>query len=489
MLEVFKKKPCEEAKCIINYVESSMKGIESTCPPIEYPIHQKVLEQFEKLLSNEAQMSIAAKQILNIVSSLSDFDVGMSHISYQLMDFAKEMASLSESNLAIVQETTASMNQVTESIDVTSDTLEKLSKESELLSEKNDESVDLLKEVGGLKDDVVEDTGVMSDKIQQLVDLASEVGKVVDSVENIAEQTNLLALNAAIEAARAHEHGKGFAVVAEEVRKLADDTKKNLIGMREFVNRIHEAADEGKESMDRTLVSTGEMSTKIEMVSDTVGKNVEMLKGLINNVEEINSSMQGIRLAADEINQAMESSSMDAERLSEMTYSIQKDATQSVEFAKQISDVDDELSVLVHDMFESLKGGKHVVKNEELIDVINKAKDSHSNWMKGLHKILNEMRVYPIQTNSQKCAFGHFYHAIEIEYPELQDDWLRIDTIHDHLHSLGAEMIDAVKEKDEVTANRTYEEAVEQSTQMIERLEDIEIKLEELTNKGISVLA
>ena len=71
--------------------------------------------QLEKLKQNEKRMSDAAKQILDIVTSVSSFDVEMSFISEELLRFAKELSSLSESNLAIVEETTAAMNEVNNS--------------------------------------------------------------------------------------------------------------------------------------------------------------------------------------------------------------------------------------------------------------------------------------------------------------------------------------------------------------------------------------
>lgn len=483
----FGKAPCEEAECIVKYVEDTLKGKAPSSPNVEYPLHTKVLSNFEKLLQNEAKMSQSAKEMLDIVSSISSFDVGMSHISHQLMDFAGEMAAVSQSNSAIIEETTAGMNEVNQSIDVTSKTLSMLADNSKTLTKKNDESIYLLKDVQTLKENVMQDTGIMSEKIQLLVHLATEVSKIVDSVQAIAEQTNLLALNSAIEAARAGEHGRGFAVVADETRKLADDTKKNLEGMRQFVDNIHVAANDGMESLNNTLKSTEQISDKIELVSTTVGENVEMLNNVISEVNTIHEYMENIRLAADEINAGMEASSKDAEKLAYMTESIVKDASESVEFSRKISEVDDRLSTIVESMFDGLKGGSNSITNEEFKSVINKAMKSHREWVEDLNKIVIEMRSYPLQTNSQKCAFGHFYHAINIDHPELSDDWKEIDAIHHEFHSIGDIVISAVENNNRAKAEEYYKKAQEVSSKMLNLLDKIDRKVDELIKRKVHI--
>ena len=75
-----------------------------------------------RLRSNEDRLAKSSKKTMELTSSLSTFDVDMKYISNNSMEAVKEMESLSSSNLAIIEETTATMNQVTETIDNTVDT-------------------------------------------------------------------------------------------------------------------------------------------------------------------------------------------------------------------------------------------------------------------------------------------------------------------------------------------------------------------------------
>lgn len=344
-----------EMNSIMEYVEGTLEGKEMTCPKSKYGIHNRVIDQFKKLLKHEKQVSVTAREVLEVASSISSFAIKLTHMSDQLIKFANNMEEVSESNFSIVEETNATMKEVTETIDVVANTLNTLKNESEIFADKNNDSVILLQEVSEIKDNVIDDNFHMNLKIEQLVELTTEVGKIVDSVQAIANQTNLLALNASIEAARAGEQGRGFSVVADEVRNLADDTKKNLEGMRNFVDKIYVAANEGKESMNRTIESTNQMSRKIDLVSETIDGNIRMMRGLVSSVTRINESMQEVKTSALEINKTMETSSSDAQRLKDMTQNIHQDAIQSVDFARSIADIDDKLSVIATDLSEGLR--------------------------------------------------------------------------------------------------------------------------------------
>jgi methyl-accepting chemotaxis protein len=487
-MNFFKKPPCDEALCIIKYVEDRLNGKPIQDLKIEYPIHQTMLKHFDKLLSNEETMSINSKQMLSVISALSEFDVKMTHSAYELTDFAENLSELSESNLAIVEEITASINDVNEKINYTSDIMTKLSNSSGKLIQKNDESLLQSNEINGLKENVIRDTATMNEQIEQLVQMVAKVSEIVDGVEAIAEETNLLALNASIEAARAGEAGRGFAVVADEIRKLADNTKKNLNDMRLFVSNIHLAANGSKESLNNTMKSTTFMNEKLDSITDTIKENVLMLKDTIKDVHTVSEAMQNIKEAAKEVNQAMNSSAQDAEKLHNMTQTIHSDANQSAEDAKHISKIDQELSDIVRDMLLSLNGGIHAITNEDLIINLSKAKEAHSNWMKNLKRIVDEKKVYPVQTNSKRCAFGHFYHSINITHPDIVEDWKAIDSIHHDLHSMGTLVVAAVKSKNSAQAQNLYLQAQKLSEEIFIHLDKIIKAIEKNSKAGVEIL-
>lgn len=484
---MFKKKPCHEATCILTYVNNLTEGKDSTQPFPEYPIHQKMLLTFEKLLDNQRIMAENTKETIDITVSLSEFDVMMKHSSDNLISFSNNISNLSESNLAIVEETTASMNQVNDTIKNVSNTLSLVSEESNDLVKNNEKSLIDLKNVILLKEDVITSAENMKIEVDELINLSQKIETIVNSVRQIADQTNLLALNASIEAARAGESGKGFAVVADEIKKLAENTKENLDGMNTFVNDIKTSASKGKSSMEDTLKSTFDMSNRIDDVDKTIQDNVGKLNVSISNITQITSSIHSISIAAEEINTAMELSGKDAQELSELTHIIYNSSLEAKAVATQFSQIDKKLATLNRKSIDNLKNTQNSLTNKELSNILTKAIDSHEKWMDKLLDMVEKMEVFPLQTDSSKCEFGHYYHSIDITYPTIIENWKLIDENHQKLHSTGNLVIESIQKNDIIAAKANYNTCKQYGQTVIQSLEEVPQSLNNASLKGIEI--
>ena len=482
-----KNKTYQEMHKLMLDVEEKVTKQSVTSNTISDVTKEQLQKEISGLVENEVRLAGSAKALMNTTSQISTFDVGMEYIANQLMDYSVELSGLSDSNLATIEETTASMNVINQTAEGTADTLSKLNDDAVRLGKDNKESTSMLENARNLKDQMMADIGTMGDKIEQLVQLASEVNKIVDSVQSIAKQTNLLALNASIEAARAGEMGKGFAVVAEEIRQLADDTDRNLVGMRQFVADMNQAAEEGKKSLTRSVQSGEEMGETIDSVTNNMNVNTAKLDEIVENVGNMNTAVEQIKDAIFQVNSAMESSTTDAQQLAEMTQNIREDAEKSVEYVKQLVKIDDDLSATIEKMYVGLEGGRRALKNEELTEVLEKAKEAHKNWIQTLNKMITDEKIYPLQINGKKCTFGHFYYAISVKNPILKETWNKIGTLHSSFHTMGQSVINSMKNYQKEDAKELYQEAVKLSEELMKNIELAIKEIAEISKRGESI--
>ena len=447
-----RKTKCYEAHSVTNYVQEKLRGNNIPYPNVTHGPHIFILELFEKLLKMGMTNKELLLKLINESAALSNFDVNISFISTELNKFANDLAHSSESNMAVVEQTTASMNEVSHAINNHTSILEDLSIKSHSLMDGNRDTLRLLEEINQIKAIVLKNSEIMSQKIGLLEEISTKMDHIVAGVGSIAEQTNLLALNASIEAARAGEHGKGFSVVAEEIRKLASDTKIKLEDMQIFTGNIRNATKEGMESVNNTISSMSDMSQKLEVVNRSFKESVNHLEMTVKSISELASMMEQINASSEEISAAMNVVATESENISQMARRVSEDSQKAHKYANNIGKVDDNISYIVKQLMETVNDGTHPLSNKDFIANIEEATIAHTKWIETLKKMVQEQQVIPIQTNGHKCKFGHFYHSIEISHPDIKNDWEKIDSIHNNLHNLAHDIINAIEQKIKIYA-------------------------------------
>lgn len=135
------------------------------------------------------------------------------------------------------------------------------------------------------------------------------ISEKINIINEIAIQTNILSLNASIESAKAGESGKGFKVVAEEIRLLAERSRKAATEIISLTKETATMVENFGATIDETLPH---MENALKMVKEIQFASDEQMNGAIEignaifrldkvSQEHASSSEIG-KLKADDLN-------------------------------------------------------------------------------------------------------------------------------------------------------------------------------------------
>ena len=264
-------------------------------------------------------------QFQSILSSMRHLKVELSNTMRQINNSAGQVSSASGQVSNGAQSLSQGSIQQASSVEELAATIADISESAKTTAAAAEEAGDFVNQAGaqlGVSVDFVKELNVAMEKISRS---SGEISRIISTIESIAFQTNILALNAAVEAARAGSSGKGFAVVADEVRNLASKsdeaakaTKELIEGSILAVNEGSQAVNQVTESLERTSVLAGHVTSQMDIVVEAVASQTTAITQVTEGIDQISSVVQTNSATAQESAAASEELSAEANALKQL---------------------------------------------------------------------------------------------------------------------------------------------------------------------------
>ncbi|MGN0170456.1 MAG: methyl-accepting chemotaxis protein [Lachnospiraceae bacterium] len=455
---------------LINAVASMQDVDYSRDPRLEdaYKRLEKGRSHFEEIIADD----------LGAVMRISSLDLAMNHHTDHMNEISHNVAEATEVIFGAAAETSQVAEQVNMQHEELTNTIIKASEQTEEVYKKIEEGQNELTHIKDLSNQTIDVSKEMQKDMDKLVEIIQHMNEVIEGINAISSQTNLLALNASIEAARAGEAGRGFAVVADEIRELAEQTQKLTGNMGDFVEAIREASKKSTESASDTIAALGNVTEKIANVWELNDANQE-------HVSIINEEIASLAAVSEEISSSMSILEEQSASIEEQCDSLKDDTNYMRDVCREmkevtgpITEVEATLDSAVKTMGKMADDPFYRMSNGKFAGYIDSAISAHKAWLENLKRMVDEQTILPIQLDSGKCGFGHFYYAMSPRNDRMKPLWDGLEAKHRKFHGFGKEVRDALFAEDYTKAEQIYSEAEEYSKVLLADLEQIKQDLE-----------
>ncbi len=239
---------------------------------------EKVSATSQELSSSAQEMNATTEEVSSTVQQIATGSTKQAEATEKTSKIIEDISTTVKENASAAQATAAASLAATQKAQAGRKSAQKANEKMEQIDSIINESV------GSIRD---------------LKERSQQIGRIVGVITEFANQTNLLSLNAAIEAARAGESGRGFAVVAEEVRKLAEGSKKSAEEISDLITEIQAETEKTATSIDS---GSKEVAEGMEVVQETAMVFEEIIKG----VEEAGAVSQQVASASQQVVEGIE---------------------------------------------------------------------------------------------------------------------------------------------------------------------------------------
>ncbi|MHA0855638.1 methyl-accepting chemotaxis protein [Paenibacillus sp. CMAA1364] len=308
-----------------------------------------MMEQITNLVK---QTNNTAQDVLDTAGELSDAS-NKTAISAREIAVATEEIANGASSLATEAERG---NELTEHIAMQMQTViganNEMGKAAREVENSSELGANQLNELLGKTHQTEEMIGSLMKKVDGLKETTMSVNKVLEVLQNITKQTNILSLNATIEAARAGTAGRGFMVVADEIRQLADQSRKSIEMVGQITGSIMGEMNETVDALAEAYPLFQHQMTAVKETNDIFGSVQAQMGDFIQRLDSVTVSIEGLSQTQSILSDAMsnvsavaEESSATSEEVASLSNEQQSIGNQLVQLSSKLENVSTELKV------------------------------------------------------------------------------------------------------------------------------------------------